>query len=75
MNFELRNGKEHLPDEEDMYGVNDAEERERFDALFGAPTQEERLRRRRSRLRIIAGLVIIVIAIGLIVALHRTLGW
>lgn len=49
MGFEIQDGKEHLPDEEDIYGVNDIEEQDRFNALMGDIrfTQEERLRRRR----------------------------
>lgn len=64
MGFEIRDGREHLPDEEDIYGVNDADERDAFNALFGAPTQEDLLRRRRSRIRMVA-FALAVIFIGL----------
>ena len=63
----MRDGKERLPDEEDIYGVNDVEERDVLNALFGQPTLEERLRRRKTWLRLLAGLLIFVAA--LVVAL------
>lgn len=62
MGFEIQDGKERLPDEEDIYGVNDAEEREQLEALFGKTPVEERLRRRKVRLRTLAILVIIIFA-------------
>ena len=71
--METRDGKENLPDEEDIYGVNDIEERERFDALFGGETQEDRLRRRRVRMRILAGLVILAFAAVFALALRGLL--
>ena len=58
-----------------MYGVNDIEERERFDALFGIDTQDGRLRRRRVRMRILAGIVILAFAAVFAVALKGILGW
>ena len=63
MSFEMRDGKERLPDEEDIYGVNDVEERDVLNALFGQPTLEERLRRRKTWLRLLAGLLIFVAAV------------
>ena len=73
--MEIRDGKEHLPDEEDIYGVNDIEEREQFEALFGAETQQDRLRRRRVGMRILAGLVILAFAAVFALALRSALGW
>ena len=76
MNFEMKDGKEHLPDEEDIYGANDIEERERFEALFGRPTQEERLRRRKARIRVLAVLVIVAFALAFaLIGLRSWLGW
>ncbi|HET6456047.1 MAG TPA: hypothetical protein VFI02_16700 [Armatimonadota bacterium] len=73
--MEIHDGKEHLPDEEDIYGVNDIEERERFEALFGSETQEDRLRRRRARMRILAAIVILAFAAVFALALRSILGW
>jgi len=73
--MEIHDGKEHLPDEEDIYGVNDIEERERFEALFGSGTQEDRLRRRRARMRILAAIVILAFAAVFALALRSILGW
>jgi hypothetical protein len=73
--MEIHDGKEHLPDEEDVYGVNDIEERERFDALFGSETQEDRLRRRRARMRILAAIVILAFGAVFALALRSILGW
>ena len=73
--MEIRDDKEHLPDEEDIYGVNDIEERERFEALFGSETQEDRLRRRRVRLRILAAVVILAFGAVFALALRSILGW
>jgi len=73
--MEINNGKEHLLDEEDIYGVNDIEEREQFEALFGAETQEDRLRRRRVRMRILAGLVILAFAAVFALALRSVFDW
>jgi len=73
--MEIRDGKEHLPDEEDIYGVNDIEEQERFDALFGVGTQEDRLKRRRVRMRILAAVVIIAFAAVFGAVLKGILGW
>ena len=73
--MEIRDGQEHLPDEEDVYGVNDIEERERFDALFGGETQEDRLRRKRIRMRLLAGLVILAFAAVFALALKGLLRW
>ena len=69
MSFEIQDGKERLPDEEDIYGVNDLEEQERFNALLGSPqiTQEERFRRRR--------MLIILIATALILILFTAFGF
>ncbi len=75
MGFEIRDGKEHLPDEEDVYGVNDIEERERFDALFGGSTQEERVRRRKLIIRWMAVLVVLAFVLALVVAGRHVLGW
>ena len=73
--MEIHDGKEHLPDEEDIYGVNDIEERERFEALFGSDTQEDRLRRRRVRTRILAAIVILAFGAVFALALKSILGW
>lgn len=73
--MEIRDDKEHLPDEEDIYGVNDIEERERFEALFGAETQEDRLSRRRVRIRILAAIVILAFGAVFALALRSILGW
>lgn len=67
MNFEIRDGKDHIPDEEDIYGVNDAEERDRFDPLFGKSTQEVRVRRRRLIMRLTAGLVLVAFICAFVV--------
>ena len=77
MNFEINDGKEHLPDEEDIYGVNDIEEQERFNSLFGDfVSQEERIRRRRVRLRILTALVIAAFAASFaFFGLRYVLGW
>jgi len=71
--MEIGDGKEHLPDEEDIYGVNDIEEHERFDALFGIGTQEDRVRRRQIKMRILAGLVILAFATVFALALKGVL--
>ena len=77
MNFEIRDGNERLPDEEDVYGVNDIEEQERFDSLLGIGlTQEERVAHHKARLRVIA--VVVIIAFGLLfvmAGLRQLLGW
>lgn len=77
MNFEIRNGKERLPDEEDVYDVNDIEEQEQFNALLGMGTpQDERVRRRKILLRITAALVIIAFGLIFVLAgLRQFLGW
>jgi len=75
MSFEINDGKEHLPDEEDVYGVNDIEERERFEALFGGRTQEERVRRRKRIIRWTAALVILAFLLAMVVAGRQLLGW
>lgn len=76
MNFEIRDGKERVPDEDDIYGVNDIEERDQFNALFGGVTQDERVRRGKARFRILAALIIIafLLAIG-ILELRHIFGW
>ena len=75
MNFEIRDGKEHLPDEEDIYGVNDIEERERFDTLFGGKTQEDRVRRRKVAIRWTAALVVFSFMLAMVIAGRHFLGW
>jgi hypothetical protein len=75
MNFEIRDGKEHLPDEEDIYGVNDIEERERFDSLFGGNTQENRVRRRKVIIRWTAVLVVFSFLLAMLIAGRHILGW
>ena len=75
MGFEIRDGKERIPDEEDVYGVNDIEERDLFDSLFGGTTQEERVRRRKARMRVLAILVIITFALVGFLGLRQLLGW
>ncbi len=67
MGFEIRDGKDNIPDEEDVYGVNDAEERDRFNALFGKSTQEVRVHRRRLIMRITAGLVLLAFVCAFVV--------
>ena len=76
MNFEIRDGKEPIPDEDDIYGVNDIEERDQFNALFGGVTQEERVRRGKARFRILAALVILafLLAFG-VFGLRHIFGW
>lgn len=75
MGFEIKHGKDHLPDEDDIYGVNDAEERDAFNAFFGAKPIEARLRRRRTILVLTAVALIIALgfflAIDLLFVLHR----
>ena len=71
--MEIRDGKEHLPDEEDIYGVNDIEEHERFDALFGIGAQEDRIRRRKARMRLLAAVVILAFAAVFALALKGVL--
>lgn len=39
MNYEIREGKERLPEEEDVYGVNESEENE-YDYEFWMPHEE-----------------------------------
>lgn len=75
MNFEIRNGKERLPDEEDIYGVNDAEERDAFNALFGTTPLEERIHRRKLRMRALAVALIIAFGTAFAIAGLRWLGW
>ena len=76
MNSEIRDGKDRIPDEEDIYGVNDIEERDQFNALFGGVTQEERVRRGKARFRIFAALVIIALLLAFgILGLRHILGW
>lgn len=62
MGFEINNGKEYLPPEEDMYGVNDIEEREQFEALLGMSgfDQETRFRRRKTAMVIVAVMLLLV---------------
>ncbi|MCL6519774.1 MAG: hypothetical protein K6T99_08070 [Armatimonadetes bacterium] len=64
MNYEVREGKERLPEEEDIYGVNESTENE-YDYEFWMP-HEAKLRRRKTRLRALAVIVILafVITIG-----------
>lgn len=76
MGFEIRDGKERIPDEEDVYGVNDIEERDFFESLFGGMTQEERVRHHKARMRLVAILVVLAIAIGLgVFGLRYFLTW
>ena len=79
MNFEIKDGSEHLPHEEDVYGVNDIEERERFDALLGARgrlSDEERMRRRRLGIRLLAALVVVALTIAFAsLGVRQMLGW
>lgn len=69
MGFEIHDGKEQLPPEEDIYGVNDIEERERFNALFatGELTQEERLRRRKTVIVTVALLLLLSFVLAFVV--------
>ena len=75
MGFETRDGKEPLPDEEDIYGVNDLEEQERFESLFGEPTQDERMRRRRMYVRILAILLLASFTVAVVLTLRDIFGW
>jgi hypothetical protein len=61
MNFEIRDGDEPIPDEEDIYDVNDIEERDQFNALLGHNfiTQDARLRRRRLMWMAVAGVILL----------------
>lgn len=76
MGFEIKDGKEHLPDEEDIYGVNDIEEQDEFNRLLGIETQEERVRRRKARMQTVALVVILAFAVAFaLVGLRTWLGW
>ena len=51
MGFEIRDGKEYLPPEDDIYGVDDAIEEREFNSLLlgmGTFSDDARLRRRRN---------------------------
>ena len=61
MNFEIKHDNEHLPDEEDIYDVNDAEERDEFNSLFGLTPLEKKVHQRKIVMRIVAVLVIIIV--------------
>lgn len=75
MGFEIKDGKEHLPDEEDIYGVNDAEEREAFHALFGITPLEKRLRRRRIIMGFLAAFIIVSFGLVFAIQLRSLFGW
>ena len=76
MSFEIKDGKEHIPDEEDVYGVNDADERDLLESIFGGTTQEQRTRRRKARMRVLAVLVVIAFALAFgFLGLRHLLGW
>lgn len=62
MSFRVEDGKERIPDEEDIYGVNDSVENE-YDYEVWMP-YEESLRRRRNRLRFITAVVLIAFALA-----------
>lgn len=64
MSFEIRDGKEPLPDEEDIYDVNDIEDQERFNYLLGHNfmSQEQRLRARR-RVIIVTNAVLLLLSL------------
>lgn len=75
MNFETRDGKEWLPDEEDIYGVNDAEERDAFNALLGLRTTEDDVRRRALLMRLIATGIVAAVTFSIAAfAILRVLG-
>lgn len=76
MNFEINDSKEPIPDEEDIYGVNDIEDQDRLKSILGGVTQEQRIRRRRTIVRIVAAFIALWFLSGLIYALGRyLLGW
>lgn len=76
MGFEIKDDKEHIPDEDDIYGVNDADERDLLESIFGGMTQEERVRRRKARMRVLSVLVIIAFAIAFgFLGLRHLFGW
>jgi len=74
MNFPIEDSKERIPDEEDIYGVNDSVENE-YDYEVWMP-YEEGLRRRKNRLRILTLVVIVAFALAFAFAEFRSLfGW
>ena len=76
MGFEIKDDKEHIPDEDDIYGVNDADERDLLESIFGGMTQEERVRRRKARMRVAAVLVVIAFALACgFLGLRHLFGW
>lgn len=76
MNFEINDSKEPIPDEEDIYGVNDIEDEDRLRALLGGSTQEQRVRRRRMIMRLVSAIIAFafILAFG-IVGLRHAFGW
>lgn len=76
MGFEIKDDKEHIRDEDDIYGVNDADERDLLESIFGGMTQEQRVRRRKARMRVVAVLVIIAFALAFgFLGLRHLFGW
>ena len=74
MGFEINDSKEPIPDEEDIYGVNDIEEQDRFNSLFGNSTQEARVRRRRTIMRWTAVLVTLAFVLAFGIAFRHLAG-
>ena len=72
MNWHFDEGKDRIPDEEDIYGVNDQNE---FDSDNWMPFEAAE-RRRRKRIRILAVVVIVAFALAFGLYEFRTLfGW
>jgi len=72
MNWNYDEGKERIPDEEDIYGVNDQNE---FDSDVWMPFEAAE-RRKKRRIRIFAVVVIVAFALVFAVVQARTLfGW
>ena len=58
MYFEIKDGKDRLPDEDDVYAVNDVEERDAFNSLFGLKSIEKRHRNRRLLMAFLSAIVL-----------------
>jgi hypothetical protein len=66
MSFEIKDGKEEIPPEEDIYGVDDIVEEEEFNSLLGMKSfsQEARMRRRRNIIIVVAALILLSFALA-----------
>lgn len=60
--MQIRDSDEYLPDEEDIYGVNEINE---YDSDYWMPA-EARARRRKLILRIVAGVVALAFVLGFV---------